>query len=137
VRWKLVLLPVAREERDVDAADVSDVERTRGVSVRRLHRDLLDVVEERVEAGAPEDPDAGGAQAERSLALADDGEEPSLLPEAALPSLEELFSDVFSDEDDFSEPELSELLSELFLEPPSPEDFDRLSPEGLDRLSVE
>jgi hypothetical protein len=136
MRWKLVLSPVSGKECDRDAADVSDMDRRGRIPVRRLDGDLLHVVEEGVEAGASEDPDAGGGQAERSLALPEEGdEELSLLPEPELPEpelsepSEEDFpppeSDFFSEDDDFSEPDPSA----LFFEPPSPEDFDRLSVE--------
>jgi hypothetical protein len=141
VGWKLVLSPVSGKECDRHAADVADVERRGGIPVRRLDGDLLHVVEEGVEAGASEDPDAGGGQAERSLALPEeDEEELSLLPEPELPEpelpepefpepSEDDFpapeSDFFSEDDDLSEP----APSPLFFEPPSPEDFDRLSVE--------
>src|SRR5437868_5538668 len=105
-----------REERHPDAADGPDVKRRGGISVRRLHRDLLDVVEEGIEAGAPEDPDAGGAQAERSLALPEEVEEeedPSLPPE---PPDEDALSPDFFSEEVFSEPDFSEpLVSELLV----------------------
>ena len=57
VRRQLVLAAVAREERDALAADLADRERRRRLPVRRLDLDLLDVLEERVEAGAAEDAD--------------------------------------------------------------------------------
>jgi hypothetical protein len=128
-----VLASVPREERHGDAPDVADVERRRGVTVRRLHGHFLDVLEEGIEAGSAEDPDVGGAQAERSLALPEDGDELPLSPEEDLPSVD--FESAFFSAGFFSE-ELSELFSELpselfselFLEP-SPEDFDRLSVE--------
>src|ERR1041385_4004684 len=59
VRRQLVLWPVARQERDPLAADLADHERPGRLPVRGVELDLLDVLEERVEAGAPEDPDLG------------------------------------------------------------------------------
>jgi hypothetical protein len=123
---------VSRQERDVDAADVADRERCRWLSVRRLDLDLLDIIEERVEPGAPEDPDAGGGQAERSLALV---EAEPLSP----------------DDEVFASPDPLDTESELGLESDfepesdflSPEDFSdsgrffEPSPEDVDRLSVE
>jgi hypothetical protein len=129
VRRKLVLASVSREERHRDASDVPDVERCRGVAVRRLDRHFLDVVEEGVEAGSAEDPDADGAQAERSLALPEDeDEELPLSPEEELEGL--LSADFVSAF--FSVGFFSEEVSELFF--PSPLEGPE---EGLDRLSVE
>jgi hypothetical protein len=131
VRGELVLASVPREERHGDASDVPDVERRRRVAVRRLDGHLLDVLEEGVEAGSAEDPDADGAQAERSLALPE-GEEDELPlspeegpeedPEEELASAD--FVSAF-----FSEGFFSEEVSESFFEPSPPEGFDRLSVE--------
>jgi len=126
VRRELVLASVPREERHGDAPNVADVERRRGVTVRRLHGNFLDVLEEGIEAGSPEDPDADGAQAERSLVLPEGLEEPSLLPEEGLPS-EDFESDFFSE--DFESDFFSEEVSGPFFEPSPLEGFDRLSVE--------
>src|SRR5262249_45304377 len=56
-RRQLVLPAVAREEGHALSAELADDERRRRFAVRRLDLDLLDVVEERVEARAAEDPD--------------------------------------------------------------------------------
>src|SRR6266550_5642699 len=57
VRRQLVLAPVPRQECDAGAADLADHERRRRLAVRRVELDLLDLVQERVEARAAEDPD--------------------------------------------------------------------------------
>jgi hypothetical protein len=56
---QLVLASVARQERDAPAAEVADRHGRGRLPVRRVDLDLLDVVEERVEAGAAEDADLG------------------------------------------------------------------------------
>jgi len=127
VRRELVLAPVSRKEGHRDTSDSPDVERRRRVAVRGLDGHFLDVLEERVEAGSPEDPDADGAQAERSLALPEEEDDELPLsavedPEEDLPS--EDFVSVF-----FSEGFFSEEVSETFFEPSPPEGFDRLSVE--------
>src|SRR5947209_2199617 len=51
----------------------------RRLSVRRVDVDLLDVVEERVEPGAAEHPDLGGAQADFSVLFGfDDDPDPAV-----------------------------------------------------------
>src|SRR5439155_17311776 len=62
-----------RDERHPTVADRADGQRSRRRPVRRVDLDLLPVVQERIEPGAAEDPDANPiecrlAQAERSLA---------------------------------------------------------------------
>jgi hypothetical protein len=49
---------VARDERDAPPGNGADRDRRRRRPVGRVHRDLLDVVQERVEARAPEHADA-------------------------------------------------------------------------------
>ena len=56
-RRQLVLAAVPRQERDALAADVAEHDRRRRLPVRRVDLDLLDVVEELVEAAPAEDPD--------------------------------------------------------------------------------
>jgi hypothetical protein len=127
VRRELVLAPVPRKERHRDASHIPDVDGRRGVAVRRLDGHFLDVLEEGVEPGPAEDPDADGAQAERSLALPEEEEDelplsPEEDPEEDLPS--EDFESAF-----FSEGFFSEEVSDAFFEPSPPEGFDRLSVE--------
>ena len=57
VRRELVPAAVPRAERDVPACDLADDERRRRLPVRRVDLELLDPVEERVEARAAEDAD--------------------------------------------------------------------------------
>jgi len=52
-----VVAAVAREERDAPAGDRADRQRRGRRAEGRVERDLLDVVEERVEARAAEDAD--------------------------------------------------------------------------------
>ena len=56
-RRQLVASAVPRQERDPAAADLADRERRRRLAERRVDLDLLDVLEERVEARASEDSD--------------------------------------------------------------------------------
>ena len=54
------MLPaMTREEGDALAADLANRDWRRRLPVRRLDLDLLDILEERVEARSPEDADAG------------------------------------------------------------------------------
>lgn len=58
---------VSRDERDPAALDLTDVQRGGRGAVRRVDLDLLDVVEEGVEAGAAEDADVRLRQADFSF----------------------------------------------------------------------
>ena len=71
---------VSGDERDAAALDLADVQRGRGGPERRLDLDLLDVVEEGVEAGSPEDADVRLRQADFSFvpSVAGAGESPPL-----------------------------------------------------------
>jgi hypothetical protein len=69
VRRELVLAAVPRDERYGPPRHITDQERRRRGAVRRLDLDLSNVIEERVEAGSPEDADLGRAQADFSFAL--------------------------------------------------------------------
>ena len=71
MRRELVTVAVAREERDAPSLDGADRQRTRRLPVRGVDLDLLDLVEEAVEAGASEDADLGLAQADFSFAPPD------------------------------------------------------------------
>jgi hypothetical protein len=71
-----MLHSMAGKERNAATFDRSDGDVGRRIAVRRINVDLFDVVKERVEARAPEDPDADrlaggrcGAQADFSFAL--------------------------------------------------------------------
>src|SRR5580765_6061728 len=57
VRRQLVIGPMTRQEGDALALELTEHKRPRRLAVRGLELHLLDVVEERVEARAPEDPD--------------------------------------------------------------------------------
>jgi hypothetical protein len=59
----LVLLPVPREERYPASSDLAEGDGTGRRAVRRLDGPFLDVLEQRVEPGAAEDPDLGLGQA--------------------------------------------------------------------------
>jgi hypothetical protein len=125
---------VPRHECHRDARDVADGHRRGRFPVRRLDLDVLHLVEERVEARAPEDPDPGRGQAERSLALPEDELEEELA------SLDDVFALPSLEPPDAEPEEDSEEESDLF-------SFDVLSPEEVsecffepspdDRLSVE
>src|SRR4029453_9420617 len=57
MRWQLVVQAGPREESDALPTDLTHRERRRRLAVRRLHRHLLDVFEERVEARPAEHAD--------------------------------------------------------------------------------
>src|SRR5207248_1761406 len=59
--------PVAREECDALVPNLAAHARRRRLAVRSLDFHFLDVLEERVEAGAPEDPDLSARHAAASL----------------------------------------------------------------------
>ena len=118
-----------REECDAYAADLSDRQRRGRSSVRRVECDLLHVLEERVEARAPEDPDTSGAQADRSFALPEEEEE-ELEPPSAEPEPEDEDEPLESLPDAARSPFFSdELFSAGFLAPSPLDDPDRLSVE--------
>jgi hypothetical protein len=58
-----VVAPVAGEEGDLATRHLADRDRRRGRPERGFDDDLLDVVEQRVEAGAPVDADVGAPPA--------------------------------------------------------------------------
>jgi hypothetical protein len=62
MRRVLVLGPMPGQEGDTPPADLSHRQQGRGLTVRGVDPDLLDVFQERVEAGAAEDPDLRGGQ---------------------------------------------------------------------------
>jgi hypothetical protein len=109
-----VVAPVAGEEGDPAACHLPDRDRRRGRPERRVDDDLLDVVEQRVEARAPVDADVGPSPA--GGRVGHDETEVEL-------AVELLSLDVDSPDDDPDDdpPSLAEEP-----EPPSPEDADEL-----------
>jgi hypothetical protein len=109
-----VLEAVPGEERHCFALDLADREWCGRGAVRRLDRHLLDILQERIEAGSSEDSDVRSAHADFSD---DDDEEPgsffelpeSLDPVELLPdeeSLEESLDESFEEEEDEPEDDL-------------------------------
>jgi hypothetical protein len=118
-----VVAPVPGEERDSATCHLADRDRRRGRPEGRVDDDLLDVVEQRVQAGAPVDADVGAPPAGGRVGHDETGVELAV----ELDSLDE-------DPPDDDPPSLVDLDPE----PPSPEDVDELD-DVLDepvRLSV-
>jgi hypothetical protein len=143
---ELVVASVAGNERNPPPADVGDRDRCAWRAERRVEHDVFDIVTERVEAGAAEDPDLRGRECDHFGFYA-------LLAVEPLPELEELesepedflsvdFDDDESEPEELDESELDDPESELE-EPESDEEdeddsFERSldAPFDDDRLSV-
>jgi hypothetical protein len=123
--------PVAGQERDPPACDLAEGDRGGRRAVGRLEGDLLDVVEQRVEAGAAVDPDVGARTAVP----------PSGVGHVVLAGVLELDESPLGDEEDEVDDEVSDddeppSDDELDDEPPSDDELDDEEDDDDDRLSV-
>jgi hypothetical protein len=106
MRGELVLHAVSGQEGHPPSADLADGERGGGLPVRRIDIDAFDVLEEGVEARAPEDPDLGGGRAQADFPLVEgESDEDDLLSEELLLDSPELLEPEPSDDDEEEEDE--------------------------------
>jgi hypothetical protein len=75
---------VPGEERDPQPVDLAYGERRRGLAEGRVNVNFLDIVQERIEAGASEDPDADGLGHLFDDSFFDEVEDPLELDEESL-----------------------------------------------------